>query len=154
MLFLVGATRSFDLQLIGRGHFDVPIGVPYLNVGVVNDCETLAKLYSCADVMLVPSRLEAFGQTASEAMSCGVPVCAFDTSGLRDIVDHQENGYLAKCFDIADFANGVNWCLDNVPKGSADYVREKPLAVFRVDRCADQYHSLYEQILKKNGISR
>jgi glycosyltransferase involved in cell wall biosynthesis len=151
---LSACSMQFQIVTFGRGQFDAPIGVPCLNVGVVNDCESLAKLYSCADVMLVPSRLEAFGQTASEAMSCGVPVCAFDTSGLRDIVDHQENGYLAKCFDIADFANGVGWCLDNLPKGAAAFVREKPLAVFKVDRCAGQYHSLYEQILKKNGISR
>ena len=142
----------FQIVTFGRGHFDAPIGVPYLNVGVVNDCETLAKLYSCADVMLVPSRLEAFGQTASEAMSCGVPVCAFDTSGLRDIVDHQQNGYLAKCFDIADFANGVCWCLDNVSKECAERVREKPLSAFKLDVCAGQYLSLYKEILNKNGI--
>jgi len=145
---------QFQIVTFGRGNFDAPIGVPYLNVGVVYDCEILAKLYSCADVMLVPSRLEAFGQTASEAMACGVPVSAFDTSGLRDIVDHQVNGYLAECFDIADFANGVQWCLANVPKDCADRIREKPLAVFQVDQCASQYHSLYEQILNNNGISR
>jgi glycosyltransferase involved in cell wall biosynthesis len=143
------AARGMPFQIVtfGRGHFDAPVDVPCLNIGVVNDCAKLAKLYSCADVMLVPSRLEAFGQTASEAMSCGVPVCAFDTSGLRDIVDHQVNGYLAKCFDIADFSDGVSWCLDNISKPSAERVRDKPLSAFRVDQCAAQYRSLYEKIL-------
>ena len=80
--------------------------------GNISNDEFLRKLYSSADVMVVPSKLESFGQTASEALSCGTPVVAFDTSGLRDIVKHKVNGYLAKAFDSRDLANGIQWVLN------------------------------------------
>ena len=44
--------------------------------------------------MIVPSRQESFGQTASEAMSCGTPVIAYKTSGLIDIINNNEMEFL------------------------------------------------------------
>ena len=52
--------------------------------------------YRAADVVVVPSRQDNSPQTATEALSCGTPVVAFDTSGLPDFVDHRETGYLAR----------------------------------------------------------
>ena len=46
-------------------------------------------------------------------MACSRPVVCFDTCGLRDIVDHKVNGYLAHSFDALDFATGIKWVLDN-----------------------------------------
>jgi glycosyltransferase involved in cell wall biosynthesis len=56
--------------------------------------EELAKLFSIADVMLVPSRYEPFGMIAVEGMAAGLPVIANDTGGLSEIVNHQKNGLL------------------------------------------------------------
>jgi len=63
--------------------------------------------------MMVPSRLESFGQTASEAHACGIPVVAFDASGTADIVDHMKTGYLARAYDAEDFCAGILWVLEN-----------------------------------------
>ena len=54
----------------------------------------MATIYSAADIFLIPSRIESFGQTAAEAQSCGTPVIGFDIGGLRDIVTHNKNGFL------------------------------------------------------------
>ena len=70
-------------------------------------------MYSAADVMVVPSIQESFGQTASEAMACETPVVAFSTTGLTDVVDHKENGYLAKPFKADDLAHGIDWVVRN-----------------------------------------
>ena len=61
--------------------------------------------------MTVPSRQEAFGQTASEALASGTPVVAFDATGPSDIVDHKKTGYLAQPFDSSDLARGIEWIL-------------------------------------------
>ena len=88
-------------------------GYPINYLGYVDDPSHLRDLYRSADVMLVPSRMESFGQTASEAHACGIPVVAFDASGTADIVDHMKTGYLARAFDVNDFCAGILWVLEN-----------------------------------------
>ena len=68
------------------------LGFPVHYLGKIDDENKLALLYSSADVMIVPSTEEVFGQTASESLACGTPVICFDTTGLKDLVDHQVNG--------------------------------------------------------------
>jgi glycosyltransferase involved in cell wall biosynthesis len=61
--------------------------------------------------MVVPSRQETFGQTASEALACGCPVAAFAATGLLDVVEHLHCGYLAKPYDPQDLATGIEWLI-------------------------------------------
>ena len=81
--------------------------IPIFYTGKLYDQESLAMLYSAADVMVVPSRMEAFGQTASEATSCGTPVIGFNNSGLSDIISHNKTGYLVKPYDIDQLTNYI-----------------------------------------------
>ncbi len=82
-------------------------------LGSFSDDLSLRVIYSAADVMLVPSIQEAFGQTASEAHACATPVAAFKIGGLIDIVSHQETGFLADPYDPKSLAYGINWILDD-----------------------------------------
>jgi len=118
-------------------------------LGQLYDDATLRALYSAADVMVVPSLQEAFGQTASESMACGTPVVAFGATGLLDIVDHKENGYLAKPFDITDLAAGIEWILNapNYEQLSAN-ARNKVVNEFDSRVVAKRYIELYESVLE------
>lgn len=73
--------------------------------------DKLRKLYSAADVSLVPSRNEPFGLVAIEAGACGAPIIASKSGGLLDIVtpktglffEQENHEELAKCVqDILD----------------------------------------------------
>ncbi len=116
--------------------------------GHLHDSISLKILYSAADVMVVPSLMEAFGQTASESMSCGTPVVAFNTTGLRDIVDHKINGYLARAFDTGDLSKGIEWVLlaENYEELSKN-ARNKALKEFDGGVIANKYISLYKKCL-------
>ena len=92
------------------------MGIPINYIGRLNDDQTLALIYSAADVMVVPSYIESFGQTASEAQACGLPVVAFNSTGLKDIVSHKETGYLAKPYYWEDIYEGIKWILINDKK--------------------------------------
>lgn len=117
-------------------------------LGQFHDDLSLALVYSAADVMVVPSTQEAFGQTASEAMACGTPVVAFNATGLKDIVDHQQNGYLAQPFEIDDLAFGVAWVLENPERCHqlALGARQKVEKEFHLESQSRRYLSLYNQI--------
>ncbi|WP_429096035.1 glycosyltransferase [Aeromonas media] len=81
--------------------------------GHIYDDVTLSLLYNAASVMVVPSRCENLPQTATEAQACGIPVVAFNCTGLTDIVLHKKTGYLAKAFDTVDMAYGLVFCINN-----------------------------------------
>lgn len=109
---VVGATQE-ELQ-----EFDIPFRV--LGHGPVCNDKLLAKIYSGFNVMCVTSISESFCQVAAESISCGTPVLSFNTTGLKDIVVDGVTGYMAHCFDPADYAfklklmieahiNGFDW---------------------------------------------
>jgi glycosyltransferase involved in cell wall biosynthesis len=125
-------------------------GVPSHYLGRLHDDISLAVLYSAADVMVVPSIRESFGQTASEAMACGTPVVAFGATGLLDIVVHQENGYLAKPYDPLELAQGIAWVLSRDVVDSialSDNARKTAIARFSIEAMTASYVDLFEDVL-------
>jgi len=50
------------------------------------DHDDLPSLYTQADFLLLPSRFDTFGCVVLEALSCGLPVAAYDTKGPRDLL--------------------------------------------------------------------
>lgn len=115
----------------------------------LNDDLSLAIVYSAADVMVVPSLQESFGQTASEALACGTPVVAFNATGLKDIVDHQVNGYLARPYDSTDLAGGIAWVLEDAERQLqlSKAARTKAEKCFSLESQAHAYAKLYAELL-------
>lgn len=144
-----------DLVIFGEKE---PQNPPQINfnahyLGHIDSLEKLALLYSVADVMLVPSRYEAFGQVASESLACGTPVVAFNATGLKDIIDHQQNGYLAQAYEPSDLAKGIQWILetDNYEQLS-QHAREKAVNTFDSLQVAQQYKDTYQSILEHGHV--
>jgi len=127
------------------------LGVPLHWVGYVEDDSILASLYSAADVMVVPSRQEALGQTASEAHGCGTPVVAFDATGLKDVVVHRQTGYLAEAFSADDLALGMKWVLEDEPRRAAmgRAARRRALECWHSSVIVAQYREVYQQALEQ-----
>lgn len=117
-------------------------------LGKLYDDISLITLYSAVDVMIVPSKQESFGQTASESMSCGTPVVAFAHTGLLDIVEHKKTGYLAKPFDTTDLKDGIEWILNNPHYDElCQNAREKVIKEFDSKVVSEKYLELYQSIL-------
>ena len=129
------------------------LGLPVRFVGRLYDDQSLAMLYSAADVMVVPSRMEAFGQTASEAQSCGTPVVAFNATGLMDVVEHKLSGYLAEPFSSRDLANGIAWILSDPQRYErlSSEARHRAIRLWSEDVVVTQYHCLYQEVLRQRS---
>lgn len=119
-------------------------------LGQLRDDVTLRALYSAADVMVVPSLQENLSNAVMESLACGTPVVSFDIGGNGDMVEHQQNGYLAKPYDTADLAAGIEWVLNakNYEELSTN-ARKKVLSEFDSDVVAKQYIQLYKSLLEK-----
>jgi glycosyltransferase involved in cell wall biosynthesis len=59
------------------------------------------------DVLLVCSRMEAFGRVTVEAHKCGLPVIAANTGGSVELIIEGENGYLYESGNYADLASKI-----------------------------------------------
>lgn len=83
-----------------------PINVPFpcIEIGHIAEQEVLSKVYGMSDCVIVPSYVESFGQVAAESQSCGVPVVAFATSGIKDVVIDKKTGFLAEPFSSISLA--------------------------------------------------
>lgn len=114
-LQLIPVNSDTELAVFGSERRDISSlhGFKVHYFGHISNDKELRILYSAADVMVVPSLQEVFGQTATEAMSCGTPVVAFGATGLLDIISHKANGYLAEPFSAEDLARGILWCIEN-----------------------------------------
>lgn len=58
------------------------------------DQSALPGIYHHADMLLFPSRFDTFGRVVLEAMSCGLPVAAFNEKGPKDIIGSSKAGIL------------------------------------------------------------
>lgn len=126
-------------------------GFPAHYLGSMTDNVALAVLYSAADVMIVPSREEAFGQTALESISCGTPAVAFRVGGLVDTIRHKENGYLAEPFQIEDLARGIGFVLKDAERHAvlSQNARKTALEGFTLEHQARRYLEVYSELLSQ-----
>ena len=127
------------------------LGFPVHYTGHLHDDLTLRVLYSSVDVMVVPSRQEAFGQTASEAHACGTPVVAFNCGGLPDIVEDRVTGALADPFDPTSLAEAILWVLADANRlrqlGVAARIRADSL--WNSKRVAELYSDVYQHAIEQ-----
>ena len=120
-------------------------------LGALTQDATLALAYAAADVTVMPSLEEAFGKVAMESLACGTPVVCFDGGGPADIVDHLQNGYLARRGDAADLAAGIETLLNGNTPALAEAALQKVRTEYTFGRQAEQYARLYERVLGGRG---
>ena len=66
-----------------------------------------------------------------------------------DMIDHEQNGYLAKELDCEDMAHGIQWCIENNTDGLlSKNAREKVMNNYSIDIVSEQYKQLYKECLQ------
>lgn len=67
--------------------------------------DAMPALYAQFDAALVPTRYEAFGYVALEAMACALPVIGFASTGTAEVAIDGDTALLAPQDDVAQLAN-------------------------------------------------
>lgn len=70
-------------------------------------------LYAAADLVVMPSLIEATSLSAMEAMATGKALVSTNVGGLPFLIRHEENGFLVPPRDAPALANRISLLLDN-----------------------------------------
>ena len=87
----------------------------------------LVKEYNDSSAYISSSRMETFGMTIIEAMSCGLPIVATKAGGPDDIVN-ENNGYLAEVEDVNSLKSKMILMIENISKFDSKKIRQNVIA--------------------------
>lgn len=106
--------------------------------------DRLSDIYRSAKVFLLTSRYEGFGRVVAEAYLNGVPVVATRITGVEDIIDDGETGFLHTPGDVAGMAESVLRLLrdDSLRQTMGQLGRERVRARFDTDRLTREWVDL------------
>jgi len=148
-----GEIWQHKLELVVFGASE-PINPPDFGLkthylGRLNDDISLALVYAAADIFVAPSIEDNLPNTVMEALACATPSVAFKIGGMPDMIEHQQNGYLAHPFEVEDLARGINWVLEDTERYNQLCIRarEKVEQEFTLEIQASKYLKLYNEIL-------
>jgi glycosyltransferase involved in cell wall biosynthesis len=102
------------LTLNERGLVDCFIGkYQIVEMGWVFDERLTAKIYNSCDLFLMPSKAEAFGMMAIEAMCCGKTVVAYDNTSLSEVLNSPDSGITVEYGNKEALLNKVEYLIQN-----------------------------------------
>ena len=116
-------------------------------VGIIRDAEKLAEYYASADVFVNPSKQETFGKTTAEALACGTPVVAYETTACLELVD-ETRGALAELDNIEDYIAKTQMVLKNGKEYYTEAALEFAHANFNGQINMSQYIQLIDSVIR------
>jgi N-acetyl-alpha-D-glucosaminyl L-malate synthase BshA len=149
------AVPDVSLLMAGDGPDRSPAEMLAREIGVRDAVTFLGKqdhverLIPKADVLLLPSELEAFGLAALEGMACGLVPVATNAGGVPDLVTDGVNGFLEPVGDIERQAARVTELLtDSALLGKmAAAARKTAMERFAASSIIPQYEEHYRRVL-------
>ena len=108
------------------------------------------------DVSVMPSTCsEAFGMTALEAMLSGRPVVAFDSGGVRDLIEDGMTGFLVERFDLAMLARRIRELLiDTKRRGAIGAAARARARTFTLERHVSRMTEIFRAVVHCGGAGR
>lgn len=118
------------------------------------DKALLAKYYSASDIFLFTSLADNFPLVILEAMACGLPVVAFDVGGVKEAVNHLQNGYIAGYKDIDELGKGLEYVFGLSPQQYSAISRDNRRKVeenYTLEIMTKNYIDYYREILSRHA---
>jgi glycosyltransferase involved in cell wall biosynthesis len=144
---------GFEIGCLGglRRGFDTTGLPPNMRPLPRTEPKDMPTLYRSFDAALLPTRYEAFGYVALEAMACGLPVLGFASTGTAEVAVHGETALLAPMDDmdrLVEYARVLARTPDLCQRlGSAG--RKRAVACFDESAAIDAYLALYDRVLMR-----
>ena len=114
-----------------------------------------AAFFAALDLFIMPSRSEAWGLAALEAMAHGVPVIASDTGGLPEIIESGNGGWLVPAGDPAALAAAITRAAaDPVNLAAQSQKARERARQFSVGQMVEQTEAFYQRFIRESEAPR
>jgi glycosyltransferase involved in cell wall biosynthesis len=126
------------------------LGAPNtINIPYISDEIRLASIYSCADLFVYPSLADNCPLVVMEAMACGLPVVAYRTGGVPEIVKDGVNGIIVGYRKTTEFIRAVEQLVYD-PE-TLNYYRDEARGWiqrrFSLEGMVERYIRIYEGLI-------
>jgi glycosyltransferase involved in cell wall biosynthesis len=108
-----------------------------------------AEFFAALDLFIMPSRSEAWGLAALEAMAHGVPVVASNIGGLPEMIEAGETGWLVTPGDPGELADAIDRAASDRENLRATGLRGRERSKrFSVEETAARTEAFYRRMLQ------
>jgi glycosyltransferase involved in cell wall biosynthesis len=122
-------------------------------MGFVSEEEKF-KLLSLSDIFVSTSIHEGFGLVFLEAMTCGLPVVAYDCGGQVDFLRHDETGFLAPLNQIEYYSTCCRTLIENSELRQRIAVcNRKRVEEYYIERYAHRHEELFRETIELRRAS-
>jgi glycosyltransferase involved in cell wall biosynthesis len=112
--------------------------------------DKVAAVLEDADILCMPSASEGMPVAAVEALKHGLAIVASDIPGVRDVVEHEVNGYRLSLDD--SYAHKLGGLLDSVETLQAmKHASWEKAQEFEITAIADQYEKVLSEAAASSG---
>jgi len=105
------------LEIIGRGIFDEELlalfDIKQIKIGQNVSFESLIEAYKNADVFVLPSLCEGFGQVILEAMATGLPIITTEHTSGPDLIENGKEGFVLPIRDSQSIVDKIEYMFRN-----------------------------------------
>ncbi|MDD3174301.1 MAG: glycosyltransferase [Herbinix sp.] len=136
-------TSPYRIVLVGITPMSCPANI--IAVQRTDNRHELVELYNCADVFFNASKEETFGLAAAEAMACGTPVIAYNSTACGEVVEN-DTGILLESFKIEELHTALDDIRKNGKMKYKEHCVDKIKRRFSKEEMLKQYINVYKEI--------
>ena len=89
MVRLARLRPEYAIVLVGRGENKIDLPKNIVRIPFTESKDELAEMYSAADIFFTPSKQETFGLVSAEALACGTPIIAYNTTACPGFITEE-----------------------------------------------------------------
>ncbi len=142
--------QDIELVVLGESDTETIEKLPFKAhaLGRISDVNKIVSIYSAADVFVTSSIQENLPNTIMEAMACGTPAVGFEVGGIPEMIENQQNGFLAKYKSAGSLAEGMKWVLFEANHEElSSNARQKVLDNYSEKVVVEQYLEVYRNLV-------
>jgi UDP-glucose:(heptosyl)LPS alpha-1,3-glucosyltransferase len=113
----------------------------------------IERLYAAADVVVMASLFEGYGNVIPEAMACGCPVLTTRQVGAADFVEHGRTGWiLDSCRDLEAYTTCLEAIFQKDDLAKMGAQAAEAIAPYTWEHTVDQLEEIYRLIAKESHL--